>query len=172
MTEKESLLNRAAPHVWSLAGLGRLKGVPGWYASIAAVPIYFILLWLGWKPYLAVWLALFFLSWYLSVLAERLYGHHNDPRVVIDDFLGYLTTMFLAPKFIYLPLAFLWGLAYYRLIIFFKPAFIGRLSKNEGGLYVVLDDIAAGLAATFLMWLTAAVVFVIKNPFGPEIFSQ
>jgi phosphatidylglycerophosphatase A len=112
------------------------------------------------------------LGWYLSHVAELHYKTSDDKRVVIDEVVGYLVAMFLAPQFAFLPLAPLWGFAWFRLFDIWKPGPIGKIDKMEGGLYVMLDDVAAGFAATAGMWVTAAIVALVKEPFLPELFVR
>ena len=158
-----------------MGGLGLLPGPTGTYGTVAGVPLYLFLWWTGWPVYLAATVLLFLLGWRLSRLAEIRYRTHDDKRVVIDEVVGYLVTMFLAPQWAFLPLAPLWGFAWFRLFDIWKPGFVGKVDKTEGALYVMLDDVLAGLLATIGLWVTAAVVAVVKNPllpFVPEMFAK
>lgn len=172
MEEKTARSMRFAEGVWSVCGLGFLPGPTGTYGTAAAIPIYFLLLWAGWPIYLAATALVFFLGWYLSHLADKHYQTHDDKRLVIDEVAGYLVAMLLAPEFEFLPFAPLWGFAWFRLFDILKPGPIGRIDKMTSSLSVMLDDVVAGLAATFGMWITAAALAVIKNPFLPELFSR
>jgi phosphatidylglycerophosphatase A len=158
--------------IWSAGGLGFLPGPTGTYGTAAAIPIYFLLLWAGWPVYLAATTLLFFYGWRLSAMADAYYQSHDDKRLVIDEVVGYLATMMLAPDFDFLPLAPLWGFAWFRLFDIVKPGPIGRVDKMTDSLSVMLDDVLAALAACLAMWLTAAVGAVIRNPFLPELFSR
>jgi phosphatidylglycerophosphatase A len=172
MAEKVERRHRLAEGIWSVGGLGLLPGPTGTYGSVAGVPIYLLLWWAGWEAYLASTAILFLLGWVLSCQAQQAYKAHDDKRVVIDEVVGYLVTMFLAPQFAFLPLAPLWGLAWFRIFDIWKPGPIGKIDKIEGGLFVMLDDVLAGLAATAALWITAAVVSLVKNPYLPELFAR
>jgi phosphatidylglycerophosphatase A len=158
--------------VWSAGGLGFLPGPTGTYGTAAAIPVYFLLLWAGWPVYIAATVLLFFYGWRLSAMADAYYQSHDDKRLVIDEVVGYLATMMLAPDFDFLPFAPLWGFAWFRLFDILKPGPIGRIDKMTDSLSVMLDDVAAGLLACAAMWLTAAVGAVIRSPFLPELFSR
>jgi phosphatidylglycerophosphatase A len=163
---------RLAELVWSVGGLGLLPGPTGTYATAATIPIYFLLRWAGWPVYLVVTVLVFFLGWHLSRLADAHYQNHDDGRNVIDEVAGYLVTMLLAPSFSLLPLAPLWGFVWFRVFDILKPGPIGRIDKMTGALSVMLDDVVAGLAATAAMWLTAAVILLLRVPLVPELFAR
>lgn len=172
MAESETHRRALVEWVWSVGGLGFLPGPTGTYGTAAGVPIFFLLLWLGWPAYIIGTVALFLLGWHLSSLADSRYQNHDDKRLVIDEVVGYLATMLLAPQFEFLPLAPLWGFAWFRLFDIWKPGLIGRVDKMKSAFSVMFDDVLAGLAATAAMWITAAVWAVIKNPFLPELFAR
>jgi phosphatidylglycerophosphatase A len=158
--------------VWSVGGLGLLPGPTGTYGTVAGIPLYYLLRWAGWKWYLAATVALFLAGWWLSRLAQDHYRRHDDKRVVIDEVVGYLAAMFLSPQLVFLPMAPLWGFAWFRVFDILKPGPIGRVDKIEGGLYVMLDDVMAGLAATAMLWVTAAMLDLVNKPLLPEIFLR
>jgi phosphatidylglycerophosphatase A len=170
MAEKPS--GRLAEIVWSVFGLGFLPGPTGTYGTAAAIPLYFLLLWAGWPIYVAATCLLFLLGWRLAGMADERYQAHDDKRLVIDEVVGYLAAMLLSPEFEFLPLAPLWGFAWFRLFDIWKPGLIGKVDKMSSPLSVMLDDVLAGFAATAAMWLTAAAGAVVKNPFLPELFAR
>jgi phosphatidylglycerophosphatase A len=172
MTESGQRRPKIAEAIWSAGYLGLLPGPTGTYGTVAGIPIYLLLWWTGWPAYLAITAALFLLGWWLSRVAEGYYQTHDDKRVVIDEVVGYLVAMFLAPQFSALPLAPLWGFAWFRLFDILKPGPIGKLDRIEGPLFVMLDDVLAGLFATAGMWVTAAVIKLFDNPFLPELFAR
>jgi phosphatidylglycerophosphatase A len=144
-------------------GLGLAPKAPGTFGTAGAIPLYFLLMWLsgrlaaregwagllgGWKLYAAGAAAVFLVGWWACAMGERDFGGHDDKRMVIDEVLGYLVTMFPLPCASPLPLAWLWGFALFRLFDIWKPGFIGWIDRRTpGGLGVMLDDAAAGAAA-------------------------
>ncbi|MDR1546411.1 MAG: phosphatidylglycerophosphatase A [Deltaproteobacteria bacterium] len=172
-TDPVSLTDKIAKAVWTVGGLGELPMAPGTWGAVGAVPIYLVLWKFGnWKIYLIVLLAVFFGGWLVSHRANIFYKKHDDSRVVIDEAAGYLTTMFLAPQDAFLPLAPLWGFALFRLFDIWKPGLLKKVDRTEGGLFVMLDDVLAGLLACAAMWVVAALLALFKNPFLPQMFVQ
>lgn len=80
--------------------------------------------------------------------AQAYYGQEDDPRVVIDEFAGYLWSVVFLPKQAWVLIAAFIG---FRLLDVFKPLGIRRLEELPGGLGCMMDDVAAG-------WLTALIL--------------
>lgn len=114
-----------AGHVGTLAGLLTLPLIP---AS-------------GW----AAWSVLaggLLLSVAVADYAEEAMGVKDDPRIVIDEWIGFwCSAAFLPRTWTVLAAAFI----LFRLFDAWKPAGIRRLSYLPGGWGVVMDDIVAGL---------------------------
>jgi phosphatidylglycerophosphatase A len=114
----------------------------------------------GWKLYAAGTLAVFLVGWWACARGEADLGGHDDGRMVIDEVLGYLVTMFPLPGAFPLPsgfpaesagplpLSWAWGFALFRLFDIWKPWPVGAIDRRTpGGLGVMLDDAAAGILA-------------------------
>ena len=172
MPERMERPHRIAQWLWTAGGLGLIPRMPGTFGTLAGIPLYLLLRWARWPSYMMATAILFLLGWYLSHVAQGVYNKHDDKRVVIDEVVGYLVTMMLAPQEAFLPFSILWGFAWFRLFDIWKPGPLAKIDKMEGGLYVMLDDVMAGIAATAAMWVTAAIVSVVKNPFLPELFAR
>jgi phosphatidylglycerophosphatase A len=173
--KKMSVLDQISEMIWTVGRLGRMPMAPGTWGTVGAIPIYFLFLYLGWKIYLIGYLVIFLVGWYVSHRAERFYNNHDDKRIVIDEVSGYLTTMFIAPQNDLLPLSFLWGFVLFRLFDILKPGPIRRVDKIEGPLYVMLDDVLAGLFACVSLWIIASLLYFFKSPITlllPEIFLR
>jgi phosphatidylglycerophosphatase A len=161
-------------------GLGYIPKAPGTFGTAGAVPLYFFLMWLcgglapgggqlsgtilgGWRLYALVTLAVFLAGWWACARGEADFGGHDDKRMVVDEVLGYLVTMFPLPASAPLPFSWLWGFALFRLLDIWKPGFVGAIDrKTPGGLGVMLDDAAAGAlawAALQLLGLAWALAF-------------
>ena len=91
------------------------------------------------------------ICFYLGVIAtdhlEKDWG--KDPsKVVMDEVIGVWIAMFFVPvTMINLTLAF----ALFRLFDIWKPLFIRRLEKINGGWGVILDDVLAGVYANLVL---------------------
>ena len=80
--------------------------------------------------------------------AEKI-GVHDPAGIVWDEFVGFWIAMLAVPPS-WLALAV--GFALFRLFDIVKPWPIGWLDKHvDGGLGIMLDDIAAGLITALLM---------------------
>jgi phosphatidylglycerophosphatase A len=91
----------------------------------------------------------------VGIIAAEVYeqdmGGHDRQEIVIDEVVGFLITM------VWLPMtwqAILIGFLLFRLLDITKPLFIGYLDRKiQGGLGVMIDDIAAGVVASLVMQL-------------------
>ena len=90
------------------------------------------------------------LSWALAiwVCQEAPFPQHDDPRIVIDEIVGYITAMaFLPHSWGYLLAAFV----LFRTFDTLKPWVVKTFDKMNNALGVVFDDVAAGLMANILL---------------------
>jgi phosphatidylglycerophosphatase A len=130
-------------------GVGLMKKAPGTWGTVAAIPIVLALSAAGPLVYMVVTV----LFTPVAILAADFYeqdkGVHDLPEVVIDEVLGFMITM------TWLPMTWqsmLIGFALFRLLDIAKPFPIGYLDKKvQGGLGVVIDDVAAGIIASLIM---------------------
>lgn len=97
-----------------------------------------------------VWMIgfLFFAVWAANG-AEAHYQRHDVGHIVIDEFHGYFTTMFLIPANVRsLAVAFV----IFRVLDILKPPPAKQIDRGwPGGWGVVLDDTASGIYACLLM---------------------
>ncbi len=80
--------------------------------------------------------------------ASRIYGTHDDPRIVIDEVAGYwIAAAFMERTIFSLTSAFI----FFRILDTLKPWPIKKLEKSlAGGFGIVFDDALAGLEANLL----------------------
>jgi len=80
--------------------------------------------------------------------ASRIYGTHDDPRIVIDEIAGYwIAAAFMERTIFSLTTAFI----FFRILDTLKPWPIKKLERNlAGGFGIVFDDALAGLEANLL----------------------
>jgi phosphatidylglycerophosphatase A len=135
------------PHHWLAYGFGSglAPWAPGTAGTLAAVPLYLLLRPLPLVWYLATLLTFLLLGVWACEKTARELNAHDPSAIVWDEFLGYLLTMTAAPT------GWQWvvlGFALFRFFDILKPWPIRELDRRvEGGLGVMLDDLAAGVMA-------------------------
>ncbi|MHA4988430.1 phosphatidylglycerophosphatase A family protein [Cetobacterium somerae] len=144
-------------------GLGEMPVAPGTFGTLGGIPIYVGLVLLKkifpnnmiYNSFYFMFLMTFFaISVYVCDIAEREIFKEKDPqKVVIDEVLGFLTTLFLInPVGIFQTImAIIIGFVIFR---FFDITKIGPIYKSQffgNGVGVVLDDFLAGVIGNFLM---------------------
>ncbi len=134
--------------------VGRLPKAPGTFGTLVAVPIALALSLVGPTFYLIATSVLIGFAIWISELHERNVGSHDSKEIVIDEVVGFLVA------FTWLPLTLTSLVASFVLFRFFdivKPYPISVLDRRvRGGLGVVVDDLAAGLATSFLLQIVAS----------------
>lgn len=130
-------------------GAGRLRPGPGTFGTLVGVPIVIGLCQLTELQYMGAALFLVFIAIGISELYEIYFGGHDNKEIVIDEIAGFAITM------TWLPLtwqAFTAGFLLFRILDIWKPFPIRLLDRKvQGGLGVVLDDVAAGLIANLIL---------------------
>jgi len=135
---------------WLLAfgfGSGLAKQAPGTWGTLAAIPLYGLLVMLSpsvWV-YGVITVLLFVVGVWVCDYTEKSLGLHDPGNIVWDEMVGYLVTM------IYLPVDWVWMLAGFVLFRFFdilKPWPIRWFDQHcTGGFGVMVDDVVAGMIA-------------------------
>jgi phosphatidylglycerophosphatase A len=132
--------------------VGEVAPWPGHYATLVTVPLAVLLHRLGPVPHLVATLLLFALgTWAAERYCEQT-GKHDHRSIVIDEVVGYLVTVWLAPWHF---LSFFWGYFLFRVLDGLKPGPLRLLDRHvKGGFGVMIDDVAAGVVgAVILHWL-------------------
>jgi len=93
----------------------------------------------------------------VSDVAEEALGRTDDPRIVVDEWIGMWITMAFLPRG---AAAMVAGFALFRAFDVFKTAPIRRLSRLPGGWGVVMDDVLAGIFANIVL---RGVLFVLSR---------
>ena len=98
----------------------------------------------------------------IAQLHENFKGEHDSKEIVIDEIVGYLIAMTWLPlNWISLGLAFV----LFRFFDILKPWPIREIDQRVGGgLGVVVDDVAAGIAASLIL----QVIYVQTNWLGSQ----
>ena len=91
----------------------------------------------------------------LAGAAEKIFSEHDSSRIVLDEVLGMLATMFLNP------LGWAWlatGFVLFRIFDIIKPWPASRLDRLNGGAGVMLDDVAAGIYANLAVQILRRII--------------
>ncbi len=132
-------------------GVGYSPIAPGTLGTLIAIPVYYFLSEIPSPLYEITLIGFFFLSVWIAENAETFFGKKDDPRIVIDEVIGFLITMLWIPKttrFIII------GFFLSRFFDILKPFPIRRLERRlKGGFGVVLDDVMAGVYANIVLHL-------------------
>lgn len=136
-------------------GSGLIKPAPGTWGTLAAIPIYLLLLKVlsaGLIPYLTVLIVSFVVGIYLCGKTARDVGVHDHGAIVWDEFVGFWITMTLIP-FSWLNLIL--GFLLFRMFDIVKPWPIKLLDKHvHGGFGIMIDDVLAGIFAWAILYFS------------------
>jgi phosphatidylglycerophosphatase A len=134
-------------------GSGLMPVAPGTWGTLAAFPLYFLLIGSHWSVYLACTIVAFIIGVWVSDKVSKDLEVHDYKGIVWDEVVGYLLTMFLAPP------GFTWmllGFILFRIFDIWKPQPIGYIDqKVQGGLGIMLDDVLAAVPAWLIMQILA-----------------
>ena len=126
-------------------GLGFIPKVPGTFGT--ALGLFLAVL----APdHIYLVLGLSVLGIWASQEAEKVFAEHDSPKIVIDEVAGYLIAAYNRHGY-YLIVAFI----LFRILDILKPPPIRQLQKLPGGLGVMADDLAAGLATNLVIGVIA-----------------
>lgn len=131
-------------------GVGYSPVIPGTLGTLIAIPIYYFLSAIPFPLYEITLVGFFFLSVWISEKAEILFGKKDDPRIVIDEMMGFFVTMLWIPRGLFFIVA---GFILFRAFDIIKPFPVRRLETLKRGYGVVLDDVMAGIYANILLHL-------------------
>lgn len=126
-------------------GFGASPKAPGTFGTIAAIPLYLILIKFNLVVYLSiVVISLLFGIWLCHKTAKD-FGVDDHQAIVWDEIVGFWITMICAPS--HWPWVIL-GFVIFRFFDIVKPFPISWCDKHiHGGLGIMLDDVLAGIAA-------------------------
>jgi phosphatidylglycerophosphatase A len=151
-------------------GLGRIPVAPGTFGTLLGLPCTLLLLATRSLPlYLLGTLTGIVGAVWICGEAEQILGRKDDPSIVLDEivalpvaFFGWFLVWYQAagfwpgPGVMVLNFNWIYSLAVFALFRFFdivKPWPISRTQDLWGGLGVVADDVAAGIAAGIVCFL-------------------
>ncbi|MGF1680510.1 phosphatidylglycerophosphatase A [Photobacterium makurazakiensis] len=132
-------------------GSGLSPIIPGTMGTVAAIPLYLLMVQLPFAVYLAITLVAAVIGVTICQKTSDDMGVHDHGSIVWDEFVGFWITMAIAPV-----VSWEWVLAGFVLFRFFdmvKPWPISWLDKHvHGGFGIMIDDILAGFMAMIALW--------------------
>ena len=129
--------------------LGYSPIVSGTVGSLGGVLLYILLNRFVHLPYYAViTLVIFILGIFTSSKAEVIFGKKDSGKIVIDEVVGFLVTMFAIPLTWKYVIA---GFFLFRVLDVIKPYPIRRIEGFEGGFGVMIDDFIAGIYGNLIL---------------------
>ena len=137
-------------------GSGLSPKAPGTMGTLAAIPLYLLLMNLPLTSYLLAVLLISVAGIWICGESSRRLGVHDHGGIVWDEFAGFVLTMTAAPQ------GWAWivlGFALFRLFDIWKPWPVRVADRQlHGGLGIMLDDILAGIYAWLVLQAVAYVV--------------
>lgn len=143
-------LLRHPVHFLSLGfGSGLAPKAPGTFGTLAAIPLWWLLVQTPWWSYTLFTLLAALLGIYFCGQTSKALGVHDHSGIVWDEVAGLLFTMWLLPA---TWISLVAGFALFRLLDIWKPWPIRWLDqKVHGGLGIMLDDLLAGAMACLIL---------------------
>jgi phosphatidylglycerophosphatase A len=114
---------------------------------VAAIGYFFFCASLGVVGWLVVLTAAFFIGVYTAGSMAREWGEDPGP-VVIDEGVGFLTTVALLPHGAWMAAA---GFLLFRALDIVKPPPVRQCERLPGGWGIVVDDLVAGIYGNLLI---------------------
>lgn len=134
-------------------GSGLMPVAPGTWGTLAAIPLYLLMMNTHWSVYLILTFLAFILGVWVSDKVTKDLGIQDYKGIVWDEVVGYLLTMFLVPKGITWMIL---GFILFRIFDIWKPQPIRYIDhKVHGGLGIMLDDVLAAVPAWFIIQVIA-----------------
>ncbi len=130
---------------------------PGTAGSVVGLVLGYFVCAPAWRNHPAIFVAIFALifaaSCWIAGRAEEIFHEHDSSRIVLDEVLGMIATMFLNP------LGWPWlvgGFLLFRLLDIVKPFPAALIDERmPGGAGVMLDDLFAGIYANIVLRIVA-----------------
>jgi phosphatidylglycerophosphatase A len=128
---------------------GYLPKAPGTWGSLVGILLWIPLRNLPVGTYGTIVTALFILGTAAAGAAEKIVDRGDPGLVVIDEIVGQLIALSMAPHH---PVAVLAGFALFRFFDILKPFPVGWLDQHiHGGMGIMLDDVIAGFYALIIL---------------------
>lgn len=146
----KTLIMAIATGLW----VGNLPKAPGTWGSLAALLPWLLIRGLTLPLYLLVLLVVFIIGFFAAGSAEKILDRADAGPIVIDEILGMLIALTLAPDH---PVAWILGFILFRIFDIAKPFPVSWFDQRvHGGIGIMMDDVVAGIYALIclqLLWL-------------------
>lgn len=134
-------------------GSGLAAKAPGTFGTLAAIPLYLLMMQLSFPVYILCIVLGTIAGIYICGKAAKDMQVHDHGAIVWDEVIGLLITMIAAPA------GLLWlviGFGLFRFFDILKPWPIRWLDKHvHGGFGIMIDDVLAGILALFCLQVLA-----------------
>lgn len=140
-------------------GSGLSPVAPGTLGTLPGVLLFLALSWLHVQAFALALAIIAMLAWLVCALSSRKLGVHDHPGIVIDEIVGFcVAAVPLLPALGWVDeplwLGLLVAFAAFRFFDIVKPWPISWLDRHvDGGLGIMLDDVAAGIFAAVATWV-------------------
>jgi phosphatidylglycerophosphatase A len=156
MLSKGPMLRKITIAISTGLGTGYSPVAPGTAGSVLGLAIAFLFTYgcrglgvYGGTGYFALMAALFVVGVWASGRAEAIFGQKDSSKIVIDEVVGMLLTLYLLPASLFYLIT---GFFIFRFFDIVKPFPARRIdTKLEGGLGVMLDDVVAAIYANLCL---------------------
>ncbi len=143
------MINKILLLIATFFNLGRVSKAPGTLATMATIPIWWLLAQTSPLIYMGAVILLIPIGIFAAQAYDSQSSQHDSKEIVIDEVIGFLITM------TWLPLTWqslIFGFIIFRFLDIVKPPPIGLLDRRvKGGLGVVIDDVAAGIIGSLIL---------------------
>ena len=123
-------------------GTGYSPLAPGTTGTLLAAILYWYVIPHNFLIFFLVSIILLILSVPISSEAEKIFSKKDDPRIVIDEVVGFWVSVLFLP---YSVAVVVFAFVLFRLFDVRKPFFIKRTQNLPKGFGIVADDLFAGL---------------------------
>ena len=132
-------------------GSGLVPKAPGTFGTIAAIPLWLLLIQLSVSTYWILLTLAAVVGIFICDTATKKIQVHDHPGIVWDEFVGFWVAMSMVKPQLG---SVICGFLLFRFFDIVKPWPIGWLDKKvDGGLGIMLDDIVAGIYTAALLGL-------------------
>ncbi len=129
--------------------VGRFPYAPGTVGTLVGIPIAYLLSLCGWQLSVIILICLIVAAIWAADKAESRLKTKDPGCIVIDEIAGMVVTMLFVPFTLTIVIA---GFFLFRVFDIIKPPPARQLERRlNGGLGIVMDDIAAGVMANIAL---------------------
>lgn len=127
--------------------VGYAPVLPGTAGTLVGVLIYLLIGKFAFLHLLLLLILLLTAPWVCSQ-AEEIFGEKDSHKIVLDEIVGYLMSVYLLPfSWKYIIAAFI----IFRFLDMLKPGLIKIADRTKSGVGIVLDDVVAGLLTNIIL---------------------